>query len=84
MLDIRDRNGAPAIGARLQARIGEKTIHKFVHTDGSYLAANDPRVHLGLGSHKYIDEVVVTWPDGTEVQMKQIPAGSITRIDPNG
>ena len=34
-------------------------------TGYSYLAANDPRVHLGLGDVTVVDEVTITWPDGS-------------------
>ena len=84
LLDIRNANGAPAIGATLRAVVGGETIHRTVHTDGSYLAASDPRVHLGLGLHDKVDEIEVTWPNGNTITMKQIPAGSIVRIDPTG
>ena len=84
LLDIRDEHGAPAIGAALTARIGERTFHRTVHTDGSYLAASDPRMHIGLGKNEHIDEIEVMWPDGKTLKMKQIPTGSIVRIDPTG
>jgi hypothetical protein len=31
----------------------------------SYLASNDPRVHLGLGTATRVDSLEVKWPDGT-------------------
>lgn len=37
---------------------------RFVQTDGSYLSANDSRVHFGLGARETVDRIVVYWPDG--------------------
>ena len=34
------------------------------HTDGSYCAASDSRVHVGLGEAAAIDGLSVIWPDG--------------------
>jgi hypothetical protein len=31
---------------------------------GSYLSANDPRLHFGLGTAQMADRVEVTWPSG--------------------
>jgi enediyne biosynthesis protein E4 len=45
-------------------RAGRPTLWRRVRTDGSYLSANDVRVHLGLGASPSIDAVVVQWPDG--------------------
>jgi enediyne biosynthesis protein E4 len=37
---------------------------RWVRGDGSYLAANDPRVHFGLGKSSEIERVEVRWPAG--------------------
>jgi hypothetical protein len=34
------------------------------HTDSSYLSANDPRVHFGLGIDHAVTEITVDWPAG--------------------
>jgi hypothetical protein len=41
------------------------TIQRYVRGDGSYLAANDPRVHFGLGKS----------PDATRVQVRWLGGG---------
>src|SRR4029453_9258774 len=39
-----------AMGARLGVeRAGQPTLWRRTRTDGSYLSASDPRVHVGLG-----------------------------------
>ncbi len=56
--------GAPALGAVLEVRAGLRTWHRIAHSAYSYAAANDPRVHVGLGDHERVESVLVTWPDG--------------------
>jgi hypothetical protein len=45
-------------------RGGRATLWRRVKTDGSYLSANDSRLHFGLGAAPAVDAVVVQWPDG--------------------
>lgn len=53
-----------AIGARVEARIGELELRREVRGSSSYLSQCDPRVHLGLGAAPQIDELRVLWPHG--------------------
>ena len=62
---VLDANGRDALGALVTARVGQRRMTRPVLTGYSYLAANDPRVHLGLGDATSVDEVTVRWPDGT-------------------
>jgi hypothetical protein len=39
-------------------------VKRWVRGDGSYLAANDPRVHFGLGKSPDVDRVQVHWLGG--------------------
>lgn len=43
---------------------GQPVLRRRVRTDGSYLAAQDPRVHFGLGKARGPARIVVQWPDG--------------------
>jgi hypothetical protein len=54
-----------AIGATVLARVGERTLTAWNTAGDGYMCSNEPLVHLGLGSAKLIDELVVTWPSGT-------------------
>ena len=51
-------------------RAGRPTLWRRLRTDGSYLAANDQRLHFGLGATTAIDAVVVQWPDGQQERWK--------------
>ena len=53
------------MGARVGVlREGRKPMWRRAHTDGSYLGANDARVHFGLGPSPKLQGVVVEWPGG--------------------
>jgi hypothetical protein len=52
-------------GARVGVvRDGQPTLWRRARTDGSYLSASDPRVHVGLGDQPRVTRIVVQWPDG--------------------
>jgi len=48
------------------------SIRRFVRGDGSYLAANDPRVHFGLGKTPDVDRIQIRWPAGGCDAWKQV------------
>ncbi len=57
------KSNRSAIGARVTARYGGKVQMQEVRSQSSYLSANDPRLHFGLGSAPSA-EVEVLWPSG--------------------
>lgn len=65
LLQVLDEHGRDAIGAVVSARIGSRTLSRPLLTTYSYLAANDPRIHLGLGANESVDTVTIRWVDGT-------------------
>jgi len=66
MFDVRNQHGSPAICARVRIEVAGAERVRDVRTAYSYCAANDPRVHFGLGKSKRVRNVRVTWPDGIE------------------
>jgi hypothetical protein len=60
-----DTKGSDALGAIVQLRLGEREITRTVRTTSSYCAANDPRIHVGLGTATGVQDVRVVWADGT-------------------
>lgn len=63
--DVRNEYGSPAIGARVEIMVDGRSYIRDVRTAYSYCASNDPRVHFGLGKVSRIEQVQVTWTDGT-------------------
>ena len=70
------------LGARVEARVGERVMVREARAGHSYQASSDPRVHLGLGSAKRVDELTVVWPGGTRITKKKIPAGRVVIVQP--
>jgi hypothetical protein len=75
-----DANGRDALGAQLTIAAGARTIRRDVRAGYSYLASNDPRVHVGLGSETTISSVRIRWPDGGNTVHGPFAAGRIVTV----
>jgi hypothetical protein len=70
-----------AIGARVAVqRKGQEPIWRRVHTDSSYLSANDVRVHFGLGSQAVLEAILVDWPGGSRECFENVRSGRIVTL----
>jgi hypothetical protein len=70
-------HGRDAFGAQVTATVGGRTIRRDVRAAYSYLASNDPRVHIGLGQEATVRDVTVRWLDGTHETFGDMPADRI-------
>ncbi len=71
-----------AIGARVAVRLaGGRTLWRRVRADGSFAAANDPRVLFGLGQAAKIEGVRVVWPDGAIEVWTNVPLRKYTTLE---
>jgi len=75
---ISNRDG---IGATLHltAESGSEQ-YAIVSTAGSYLSANDKRVHFGLGENRLVKSLDVDWPSGKKQRLTNIPVDRIMTI----
>jgi enediyne biosynthesis protein E4 len=55
-------------------------LKRWVRGDGSYLAANDPRVHFGLGKDTAVDRIDVHWLAGECESWKQTAVDRIVNL----
>ncbi len=63
--------------------VGESAAHAqwgYVTTAGSYLSANDARVHFGLGSDDRVGSVEVHWPSGIRQVLKNVRGNQIVTV----
>lgn len=67
------------IGARVGVRRADQgMLWRHVHSDGSYLSASDPTVHVGLSRTPALQAVVVEWPGGMREEWSGLGAsGSV-------
>jgi hypothetical protein len=81
-VSLRSQDGARVVtGARIGiVRDGLPTLWRRSRTDGSYLSASDPRVHVGLGDQPHIVRVLVQWPDGVEESYGDVPADRVVTL----
>jgi hypothetical protein len=56
------------------------SVSQWVRGDGSYLAANDSRVHFGLGKAADVDRVQIRWPAGHCEAWSGVPVDKITTL----
>jgi enediyne biosynthesis protein E4 len=81
MLDLQGtRSNRMAIGARVELRTGSARQIREVRTDGSYLAAHDPRVHFGLDQAARVDEIRIRWPSGIRQTLTNVAANQVLRV----
>ncbi len=59
-----EEHGRDALGATVRLTLGNRRITRDVRAAYSFLASNDPKVHVGLGEHDGVTDVSVRWIDG--------------------
>jgi hypothetical protein len=63
-----------AVGARVVAQAGGRTLCGEVRAGSSFLCTEDPRVHLGLGTAAVVEHLEVEWPGGARRSWSDVPA----------
>jgi len=79
-LRVVDQHGRDSLGAALHIDIAGRTVRRDLRSGYSYLAANDPRVHVGLGAIRQVDAVTVQWPDGVRERFGPFEADRIVEL----
>ncbi len=70
------RSSRDAVGARVLATIGARTIAQQVSGGQSYLSAPEKTLTYGLGSAAKIDRLEIRWPDGHVEAYRDLPGGT--------
>lgn len=70
-----------AVGARVEAIVGDEKHIREVRSGSSYLSHSDLRLHFGLGSHKQVDELKIRWPSGTEQVLRSVATNQVLVVE---
>jgi len=73
---VLERSGRDATGAWLAIERDGELIRRDVQPGYSYLASNDPRVHVGLGDVATVEQVTVHWVDGATERFGPFDSGA--------
>ena len=58
------RSDREAIGARIEVRVGDRTLVRLCNGSTSYLANDERRIQIGIGHNSIADSILVHWPAG--------------------
>jgi hypothetical protein len=75
------KSNRDAIGSRVTATIGNRSLTQQVSGGSSYLSSPEKTLTFGLGSAPKIDSLEIRWPDGTTETAKDLPGGSRWKVE---
>jgi len=80
VLLIGTQSNRDGIGAILKLTSEDVTHVEQSKGGMSYMSANDPRIHFGLGKRAKIDSLVITWPSGRVDKLSNVPVDKIIAV----
>ena len=75
------RSNRSGLGAKIDVLVGGKWRVFQTLGGGSFMSANDPRIHIGLGDRNEVDEILIHWPSGIVDRLRHVPARKIMTIE---
>src|SRR5579883_1579854 len=78
---IGHKSNRDAIGAMIKITTSAGPQWETVTSTASYLSANDPRVHFGLGRDTQAQTVEIRWPSGIVQTLKDVKADRYVTVD---
>ncbi|MDE3109341.1 MAG: CRTAC1 family protein [Acidobacteriota bacterium] len=80
ILLIGTRSNRDGVGARVTLTAGNLKIYEQRKGGMSYQAAQDPRLHFGLGNRTKVDLLEILWPSRAVTRLSNLPADRILAI----
>ena len=77
---VMNANGSHTLGATVALSAADRRIWRDSRRAFSYLASNDPRVHVGLGQTTEVTDVVVRWPNGALESFGNFKADAVVTL----
>jgi hypothetical protein len=78
------RAGAQAAGARVTVTIADQRTTQIALYGGSYLAGMPLELYFGLGAATSVDDLAITWADGTRLSLGPLQGNRLVRVTPQG
>jgi hypothetical protein len=75
------RSNRDAVGARVTAITGGRTLTQEVSGGHSYLSAPEKTLTFGLGRAPAIESLEIRWPDGTRETRRDLRGGSTVLVE---
>jgi hypothetical protein len=69
-----------AIGARVEARIGEHTQVRVVGAGCGFQSQNSLEVELGFGQQEIVEEITIQWPSGVLTSLHDVDVDQVLEI----
>ncbi|SDC94597.1 Repeat domain-containing protein [Algoriphagus faecimaris] len=77
---IGEKGNSSGIGTKLQVYTGDLVQYLEQNPYRGFQSSVSPILHLGLGSHDFIDSLLITWPDGNKKILRATPANQTLTI----
>lgn len=68
------------IGSRIQIKVGDQTYHHYINSCSHYLSQSEISAHFGLGNATIIDELTITWANGSTTTVANLPVNQTITI----
>lgn len=74
------RSNRDAIGAKVTALVGQRTISKWVSGGNGFGSLNSRWIHLGVGKETQVSRLQIDWPSGLRQSFNNVAAGQRIEI----
>lgn len=69
-----------AIGSFVEAWSGDLHYSAYSFPSRGFQSSVDPNIHIGVGSHQFLDSMRITWPDGTMSSYENVASNQLHEI----
>ncbi|WP_435009233.1 CRTAC1 family protein [Tundrisphaera lichenicola] len=80
LLLVGTKSNRDAVGARVEAEVEGRTIHRQRKGGCSVFSSNDPRVTIGLGQAPEVKKLTIRWPSGAVTTRENVKANQALKI----
>ena len=80
ILLIGTKSNRDGVGARVKVTAGDLVLFDQRKGGASYQAAQDPRLHFGLGPNVKVDAIEIRWPSGSVTNLQSLASNQIIAV----